>query len=953
MNRAIVIALASLFVVGSLVVGVAAPASASTNVVEGFESDVASSWRTVSGSPSVSAFTPSTEGSTALRLGYDFAGGSIAEIGRVSTPPTVAGPIPSRMLVDVYGDGTYNTAYIRLRDATNETFMYRLANLNVAGWTTVTVDLSQPPAYVAGGNGNGVLDLPLSVYQFNVGRNGSQSATGFAAFDNVRFESWEWEAPSSSAQVFSALAGASTSISFVAGAPGDYSLTLRDLQGHTFTSSGTAAEAGSITFDWNGQADGGGRLEGNIGAVLSSDQTPDSSLDTTATRIGVPYLVGVSARAPQTSLGSITGVNSFLTTLDDPVEVDGQAKLMEDAYVGYAREEFDWNRIEPRAGYFDWAKFDQAVELALARGVRIVGKLVYTAAWASSAPSGTLAGDVGYYPPVSNDSFAEYARAVVERYKDRISVWEVWNEPNTSAHWKPTPNPIAYGNLLVAAYAAIKAEDPTSTVLGGSLAGFSDDFMNGVLAAGGGNSYDGLAIHTYVGGAPEASISSLWIDGANAFLQRHGAGDRKVWVTEMGWSTCGGGCANSVSEANQAAYLERAYLDASARGVRGMFWFSLIEFGNSASTLDNYGLVEQSGRTKPAYTALANVGHALWETGSAGFVSPTADGLFYIVHDLDTAAPFRVSTLGGGSASIASTTTGRHSGAGALRLTYAFTGASQGAELSLNRQVSGSPKAISVWVYGDGSATPIFMKFVDATGESFQAKIGHAVGRSWQRLTFYLDGGNPSYSHWGGNNDGVVNYPITVSSLYFYRPVSGVQFGQIYVDDLTAHYGTITRGAVLLGRQQNIQMVYALSNSSAQLPVAGTVATLQQGSGQSSLSISGGTVSVPVGPGSATIVSSTPGSSPTPAHVGELVGIVWRGGDRSAYTIQVFKESGAVIRFIASTLAFDSGRRTATWNGRTAQGAIAPAGNYFFRLILHGNDGRLSVVDTPFTLVDP
>src|SRR5437667_409485 len=78
--------------------------------------------------------------------------------------------------------------------------------------------------------------------------------------------------------------------------------------------------------------------------------------------------------------------------------------------------------------------------------------------------------------------YAQFAGWMAERYdgdgiddapgSPRIAAWEIWNEPNDTQLW---PNigggadarKRRYGDLLVAAYQAIKAADPTATVLTG------------------------------------------------------------------------------------------------------------------------------------------------------------------------------------------------------------------------------------------------------------------------------------------------------------------------------------------------------------------------------------------------------------------------------------------------------------------------------------------------------
>lgn len=924
----------------------ATPAFASESMLESFEGAPAATWMTLAGSPTVAAATSATEGSGALRIGYSLSAGN-AEVTYRATPPVYSGPAPTSILLDVRGDGTYNTLYLRVRDAAGESFIYRVENLNVTDWRTVAVSLAQPPAAVSGGDGNRVLDLPLSVDRLSVARNGSQPANGWVEVDALRLTSDDWSAPMADRARFWSLGGQSATVSFTAAGAGDYQLVLRDTAGLTRTLAGQAT-VGTNSFVWDGTSDSGSRLSGNVAAVLSYDLVADGSL-VGPISVGTPYLVGVTTFGPAPT-GSAVGVNSFMTTLDTPAAVDAEAALLEAAHVRLAREEFEWNRVEPRQGYFDWVKFDRAVELASARGVEIVGKLVYSAVWASSAPAGTPSADVKYYPPTDMAAFAAYARAVVERYKDTVKVWEVWNEPNHPSFWKPTPNASRYASLLTAAYAAIKAADPTATVLGGALAGFDEKYMAAVHAAGAGASYDALAIHTYVAGPPEASAMSLWIDGALGFLDRTGNGSKRLWITELGWSTCTNGCAAGVTEANQASYLEHAYLDAIARGVRGVMWFSMKEYGTSTGVIDNYGLVEASGRTKPAYAALSKIGAALDDSVGIGSIAPTADGLFYIVDDMATGS-YPVTPLGGGSGSMSSVTA-RHGGTAGQRLTYSFTGASTGVEIAINKTASGQPKALSVWVYGDGSNSPVWMRVRDASGEYFEAKVGHASDVSWRRLTFYFDGGNPNYRHWGGNNNGTVDYPVTVTSLIVYRP-SIVQFGQIHIDDITAHYGFITRGLVSLGRGKNIQAAYSLTNQTIGLPVSGTSATLLVGGQDQPLPLTGGKATVQIGPATTAVVSSTAGLTSPPAVAGTSTEFNWRGGDRAVYTVQIYAANGALVRTLTGNEPYDAGRRAATWKGNLLDGSVAPPGEYVFRLTLYGNDGRRTYVDLPFTLTAP
>ena len=209
---------------------------------------------------------------------------------------------------------------------------------------------------------------------------------------------------------------------------------------------------------------------------------------------------------------------------------------MEGAWIRMTRESFDWNRLESRKGWFEWAKFDQAVEVARAHNDHVLGSPRVLGHVGLSAPASVPAADRAYYPPTSNADFAAYATAVVHRYKDRIHVWEIWNEENSSIFWRPAPSASAYAKLLKAAYAAIKAEDPTATVVMGGTVGFDRAFMDGIVAAGAWAVLRRVAIHTYVAPQPESSMMATLArpgPGLSRHEGRQAALDHRVRVVDV------------------------------------------------------------------------------------------------------------------------------------------------------------------------------------------------------------------------------------------------------------------------------------------------------------------------------------------------------------------------------------------------------------------------------------
>lgn len=922
-------------------------------LVEDFE-NVATKWKPTQGKATIVSSTNHTEGESSMAVTYDVTAGD-AIISTATTPePFPSDKIYSSLQVDLKGDGTWNTVYALLTDQSGEVYYFRVDAMGYTTWKTVKVDLTRAPTAVSHGNKNSVLDAPLTLTRLIVVRNGTQPAKGTFNIDNIQAGGDNWSKPVAEnpdkAKNFVPSIGQTTTVSFNAGTPGDYILELKDPTGLTKTFQGSTAIPNKISVKWDGKSnDGSSRLAGNVNAVVKYDITPNSSVAAPVVSGGSAFLTGIAARK-KSSTDVLTGVNGSLVNVD-MVSANNQAKLMEDAYINYDRESFEWNLIEPSKGYFQWAQFDQTVATANARNINIIGRLLYSANWASSAPAGTSAADVPYYPPTSLKDYTDYVTATVTRYKDSVHTWEVWNEVNTPLYWKPAPDPAAYAEMMKATQAAIKAADPTATIIAGGLAGFDYTYMEKFRAAGGMTTFDGIGVHTFVNGQFDASMTAAWLDGAEAYLSKY-APKAKIWITELAWSTCSAtasSCDSPVTEEQQAQYLQQAYLDAAQRGVKAITWWNLIEFGTSGNRLDNYGLVEKTGRVKPGYNALQTVGKALYGSVVVGEAAPTDDGKSVLLNPMDTVAGWKAYALKEGTVTLANTTL-RHGTAGGAAVTYNFSGASIGAELQTSIKVPGEPKALSLWAYGDKTSNPIYMKFQDASGEYFQALVGHSAAPKWKRMTVYLDGINSNYTHFGGNNDGVVNYPITVTSVFIYKSTITKQaVGQVFIDDITAHYGQVTRGVVLSGNGVQTQAVYNHDNSTVKLAVPSNDVRIMKNADS--------ITTVPVVSGVATVaVTEKPvyalypmGASAESSKVGLPVSFTWQSADRAKVAIQVYAKNGAFVKTIKGTTEYDSGLKVETWDGKKSDNTVASAGDYKFRITFYDVNGQTSFIEKVFT----
>ena len=325
-------------------------------------------------------------------------------------------------------------------------------------------------------------------------------------------------------------------------------------------------------------------------------------------------------------------------------------------YIGL---DFDWRRIEPQSGQYEWTETDEVVALARRYNLRLAPLLLYTPRWASTASFAPL----DYYraPPADFNDYRDFVYAVVSRYKPYgtlpltsdgygITDWVVWNEPNVRAPQEaPQPGEFWTGSLeeylrlLRAGYEGAHAADPDCNVLNGALADvfwaqgeldliaalerLYDPDGDGDTADGGRPFFDTLNIHTYQPGAPDAAWYEERLETLLQVMERFGDGQKPVWITETGYGSVTTPDVGSlyVDEETQAEAVRLVYETCSAYPqVERVFWWSLRDYYSDASATNpameaHYGLLRANFAPKPAYLAYARltgrVGQVLTLTG--------------------------------------------------------------------------------------------------------------------------------------------------------------------------------------------------------------------------------------------------------------------------------------------------------------------------------------------------
>lgn len=309
----------------------------------------------------------------------------------------------------------------------------------------------------------------------------------------------------------------------------------------------------------------------------------------------------------------------------------------------YDRVDFAWDRIEPQQGVFEvevLEAYDELVSRDDDNGLSTIGILMGTPSWAADCAAGIAASHVktteidphllplhqsalevvrtcpprNLYLPWDHpdNDWAQFVRAMVRRYGDRVDVWEIWNEPDLW-NWFWTGSVADYAQLLKVGYLAVKAEDPEATVLFAGLAYWANptyyvavlDAIAAMPNAGAHNYYfDVMSLHLY------SSIYTIRpvAAGMQAAMTAR-VGPHPIWLTEAGvplWDEAPADPANRLNRATAeeaAAYMIEAFAEARAAGIDKFIVFRTHDDNQGMGASGPFGLIRDDGTLRPAYVA--------------------------------------------------------------------------------------------------------------------------------------------------------------------------------------------------------------------------------------------------------------------------------------------------------------------------------------------------------------
>lgn len=352
-----------------------------------------------------------------------------------------------------------------------------------------------------------------------------------------------------------------------------------------------------------------------LAATLMGAAAPPAPTPTALRQASYDVALAAAIDTSSDAVGVAESQLYFMT----PEEVNTALDTMQSLGVTQFRMFVPWRAVEPAPGVYDWTNVDKVIDAAEARGMAVLAAVTSTPTWASDNQTSA------YGAPNDPADFGTFMGALATRYgagagdpeSARISAYEIWNEPQSYVFWNPKPDPAAYTELLKAAYTAIKAVDPSGTVVGGVVTAGRTvgdlnispvEFVQDMYAAGAAGYFDALSYHPYnydwkFGDGVGNPISAEGqLEAMRQLMNENGDAAKLIWTSEYGLPT------SYVSEAQQADFIND-FMDtwSTLDGVGPMFIYSLVDQNSSSTEVeDTWGLFRDDWTPKQAAAVVRN-----------------------------------------------------------------------------------------------------------------------------------------------------------------------------------------------------------------------------------------------------------------------------------------------------------------------------------------------------------
>lgn len=296
----------------------------------------------------------------------------------------------------------------------------------------------------------------------------------------------------------------------------------------------------------------------------------------------------------------------------DRATLDRAIRQLKDLGVSSLRLDILWADVHRGQGLYDFSHYEELISRLHREGFELLVLLQY------NKERGEPARYLWNVPPDISE-FAAYVKATIENFKDRIHLWEIWNEPNHPVYWNAPPDRLkTYTSLLKASYQAAKTADPACVVLNGGLTEPLRESLTDLYANGAREFFDILSIHTFFDPLSPESEENFHktIAAIESLMDQNGDRVKKIWITEMGspgvppekqggknwWA----GPNLSMEQQAQALHAQYQWIKQHPR-IEKLFWAfyrdtdGALEKGMFEDGTDFLGLVRFDLTPKPSY----------------------------------------------------------------------------------------------------------------------------------------------------------------------------------------------------------------------------------------------------------------------------------------------------------------------------------------------------------------
>ena len=324
-------------------------------------------------------------------------------------------------------------------------------------------------------------------------------------------------------------------------------------------------------------------------------------------------------------------------------EADRDLKLAKEAGFTWVKQRFEWRNIEKvKKNEFEWHEPDLVIDKINKSGLGIIARMDNQPDWARKDKIFPASG-----PPDNIEDWKDFVQDFAERYKGKVQIYEIWNEPNISREWgNLKPDAKAYTEMLRVSYTEIKKIDPNAVIVSAGLSPTTEQsdraisdtvFLKEMYANGAKAYFDMLGVHAPgFKAAPDMDPAAVARDPAlsnpgdpspesakRVYAFRHaedmrqimvenGDQEKQVALMEMGWTTDTRPNSpyawHAVTQEQQAEYLVKAMQYARANWSQWAGPMTVLYIPEPEWTANDeqyyWAITNPDGTVRPAYSAL-------------------------------------------------------------------------------------------------------------------------------------------------------------------------------------------------------------------------------------------------------------------------------------------------------------------------------------------------------------